>query len=153
MKKSNFKRWIVIGFLGLAGLSAMACSGSMAPANGNGKVNGNATANVATATGANDPKPEASKLEQKPDAATTTTGPAKNEKGDCTLKEDNAEFFISATEKTVKLKKATPIKYVMFGNQGLAVVEAQIDGKWVKGEMQDALLDCPDDGKDEPTKK
>lgn len=69
------------------------------------------------------------------------------EKGDCTVKADNAEFFDSATEKTTKLKKGTQVQYVMFGNQGIAVVKAQIDGKWVKGEIQDELLDCPDDGK------
>jgi hypothetical protein len=105
-----------------------------------------------TATAANS---DSSKTEQKANTnvANKTDDSAETEKGDCTLKEDNAEFFISATEKTVKLKKATPIKYVMFGNQGLAVVEAKIDGKWVKGEIQDVLLDCPDDGKDEPVKK
>lgn len=70
------------------------------------------------------------------------------EKGDCTVKADNAEFFDSATEKTTKLKKGTQIQYVQFGNQGIAIVKAQIDGKWVKGEIQDELLNCPDDGKD-----
>lgn len=71
------------------------------------------------------------------------------EKGDCTVKADNSEFFISATEKTVNLKKGTQIQYVQFGNQGIAVVKAQIDGKWVNGEIQNDLLDCPDDGKGE----
>jgi hypothetical protein len=66
------------------------------------------------------------------------------EKGDCTVKADNAEFFIEETEKTVKLKKGTSIQYVQFGNQGIAIVKAQIDGKWVKGEIQDVLIDCPE---------
>lgn len=35
----------------------------------------------------------------------------------------------------------------------LYIVKAQIDGKWVKGEIQDVLIDCPDDGKDETEKK
>lgn len=81
------------------------------------------------------------------------TDSADKEKGDCTVKEDNAEFFNEATEKTVKLKKGTSIQYVQFGNQGIAIVKARIDGKWVRGEIQDVLLDCPDDGKDETEKK
>jgi hypothetical protein len=100
-----------------------------------------------------DQKGGKTKLTKAGSATTKSTESASGEKGDCTLKEENAEFFISATEKTVKLKKATPIKYVMFGNQGIAVVEAKIDGKWVRGEIEAILLDCPDDGKDEPVKK
>ncbi len=82
-----------------------------------------------------------------------TTDSADKEKGDCTVKADNTEFFIEETEKTVKLKKGTSIQYVTFGNQGLAVVKAQIDGKWVRGEIKDDLIDCPEESKTETEKK
>ncbi len=82
-----------------------------------------------------------------------TTDSADKEKGDCTVKADNTDFFIEETEKTVKLKKGTSVQYVMFGNQGLAVVKAQIDGKWVRGEIKDDLIDCPEESKTETEKK
>ena len=100
-----------------------------------------------------DQKGGKTKLTKAGSQAKTTTDSANKEKGDCTVKADNTEFFISATEKTVKLKKGTSVQYEMFGNQGIAIVKAQIDGKWVKGEIQDVLLDCPDDGKDGAEKK
>ena len=84
----------------------------------------------------------------------TTTDSAKPEKSDCTVKEDNADFFIEATEKTIKLKKGTLVNVVSWDmHQGLYAVNAKIDGKWVKGEINYELIDCPDDGKDEPVKK
>lgn len=100
-----------------------------------------------------DQKGGKTKLTKAGSATTKTTESASGEKGDCTVKADNTDFFIVATEKTVKLKKGTSVQYIQFGNQGLAVVKAQIDGKWVKGEIQDDLLDCPDDGNDKPVKK
>ena len=56
----------------------------------------------------------------------------------CKVKKNNTDFFVEATEKTVKLKKGNLLQYIMFGNQGLAVVKAKIGKKWVKGEI---LLD------------
>jgi hypothetical protein len=162
IKSSNIQIVKLLMILGLGAFLGISCLPGNTPANGNSTnknttVSSNANSSTpmnanTTATAANS---DSSKTEQKANTnvANKTDDSAETEKGDCTLKEDNAEFFISATEKTVKLKKATPIKYVMFGNQGLAVVEAKIDGKWVKGEIQDVLLDCPDDGKDEPVKK
>lgn len=91
-----------------------------------------------------DQKGGQSKLTKAGSQASKTTDSADKEKGDCTVKADNTEFFISATEKNVKLKKGTSIQYVQFGNQGIAIVKAQVDGKWVNGEIQDDLLDCPE---------
>ncbi|MEQ1645261.1 MAG: hypothetical protein ABL959_17560, partial [Pyrinomonadaceae bacterium] len=90
----------------------------------------------------NDQKGGQSKLTKAGSQAGKTTDSADKEKGDCTVKADNAEFFIEATEKTVKLKKGTAIQYVQFGNQGIAIVKAQIDGKWVKGEIQHDDTTC-----------
>jgi hypothetical protein len=89
-----------------------------------------------------DQKGGKTKLTKASSATTKSTESASGEKGDCTLKEDNAEFFISATEKTVKLKKGTIVQYIMFGNQGLAVVKAKIGKKWMRGEIADDALDC-----------
>lgn len=149
--------------LGLAVFLISGCSVSLTTGNENTKPNTNSAANNTTVSNANSSTPvntntvaasnstaangDSSKTEQK--ANTNVAGKpsdsASGETGDCTVKADNAEFFIEATEKTVKLKKGTQIQYVMFGNQGIAVVKAQIDGKWVRGEIQDELLDCPDD--------
>ncbi len=118
---------------------------SSTPAN----ANTNATTNT-TAANSDSSKPEP---KANTNVASKTDDSADTEKGDCTVKADNTDFFISATEKTVKLKKGTSVQYVQFGNQGIAVVKAQIDGKWVNGEIQDDAINCPDDGKDEPVKK
>jgi ABC-type sugar transport system substrate-binding protein len=57
----------------------------------------------------------------------------------CKVKKNNAGFFVSATEKTVKLKKGTALKWAIFDlHQGLIVVEAKIGKKWTRGEI---LLD------------
>lgn len=100
-----------------------------------------------------DQKGGTTKLTKAGSQTSKTTDSADKEKGDCTVKADNTDFFIEETEKTVKLKKGTSVQYVMFGNQGLAIVKAQIDGKWVRGEIKDDLIDCPDDGKTETEKK
>ena len=167
---ANNRIVILLMILGLSVFLISGCSVSFSTNNSNSTANTNSAANKTTvSSNANSSTPaptntnanttaansDSSKPEPKANTnvASKTDDSADTERGDCTLKEDNVEFFISATEKIVKLKKATPIKYVMFGNQGIAVVEAKLDGKWVKGEIQDVLLDCPDDGKDEPAKK
>ncbi len=54
----------------------------------------------------------------------------------CKVKKNNADFFIEATEKTVKLKKGTVLKWTIFDlNQGLIVVETKIGKKWTRGEI------------------
>ncbi|MBP6004133.1 MAG: hypothetical protein KA746_11925 [Pyrinomonadaceae bacterium] len=100
-----------------------------------------------------DQKGGKTKLTKAGSQASKSAEPAGGEKGDCTVKADNTDFFIEATEKTVKLKKGTSIKYIQFGNQGLAIVKAQIDGKWQRGEVQDDSIDCPDDRKADSVKK
>ena len=60
----------------------------------------------------------------------------------CKVTKNNAEFFVSATEKTMKLKKGTALQIVMFGGQGVVVVKAKIGKKWIKGEIQSELTSC-----------
>lgn len=95
-----------------------------------------------------DQKGGKTKLTKAGSQTSKTTDSADKEKSDCTVKADNAEFFIEATEKTVKLKKGTSINVRSWDmHQGLYAVKAQIDGKWVEGEINYELIDCPDDGK------
>lgn len=66
-------------------------------------------------------------------------------KADCKVQKDNADFFVEATEKTVKLKKGTLINVVSWEmHQGLYAVKANINGKWERGEINVDLIDCPD---------
>ncbi|MBS1794005.1 MAG: hypothetical protein JSS81_09135 [Acidobacteria bacterium] len=54
----------------------------------------------------------------------------------CKVTKNNAGFFIEATEKTVKLKRGTVLKWSIFDmQQGLIVVETKIGGKWTRGEI------------------
>jgi len=117
--------------------------------NSSSTANSNAGNSTTTATNnANASSSDANKSGDKD----LTAKPADGEKGDCTVKAD-ANLYVEATDKDVKLKKGTRVQYVMFGNQGIAVVKAEIDGKWVRGEIQHDALDCPDDGKTGPVKK
>lgn len=157
MKKINVKQWIITGIVGLAVFSAIGCSQSGNTANGNSNANGNSANNKPavnnSVANSNANKPEskptntnsASNSESANSQTNKPTNSANTEKGDCTVKADDTEFFIEETEKTVKLKKGTSIQYVQFGNQGLAIVKAQIDGKWVRGEIKDDLIDCPEE--------
>jgi hypothetical protein len=60
----------------------------------------------------------------------------------CKVTKNNADFFVSATEKFMKLKKGTSLQIVMFGGQGVVVVKAKIGKKWIKGEIQGELTNC-----------
>ncbi len=54
----------------------------------------------------------------------------------CKVKKNNAEFFVTATEKTVKLIKGTALSWTIPDlHQGLIVVKAKIGKKWVNGEI------------------
>lgn len=164
-KSSNNRIVISLMILGLCVFLLSGCQRGNYPANGNSansnSANNNTTvssnANSSTPTNANTTALSSDSSKQEPKANTNVankqTDSADKEKGDCTVKADNTDFFIEETEKTVKLKKGTSLQYIMFGNQGLAVVKAQIDGKWVRGEIKDDLVDCPDDGKTETEKK
>ena len=90
-----------------------------------------------------DQKDGQSKLTKVSDSA-TNDGTAET-KADCKVKKDNADFFVEATEKTVKLKKGTLINVVSWEmHQGLYAVKANINGKWERGEINVDLIDCPD---------
>lgn len=57
----------------------------------------------------------------------------------CKVKKSNANFFVTATEKTIKLRKGTQLKWTIPDlHQGLIVVKAKVGTKWVQGEI---LLD------------
>lgn len=57
----------------------------------------------------------------------------------CKVKKPNANFFVSATEKTIKLQKGTQLRWTIPDlHQGLIVVKAKVGTKWVQGEI---LLD------------
>ncbi|HMT07552.1 MAG TPA: hypothetical protein PKA82_06075 [Pyrinomonadaceae bacterium] len=57
----------------------------------------------------------------------------------CKVKKSNAEFFVSSTEKTIKLRKGTSLSWTIPDiHQGLIAVKAKIGTKWIKGEI---LLD------------
>lgn len=60
----------------------------------------------------------------------------------CKVTKNNADFFVSATEKTMKLKKGILLQIVIFGGQGVVVVKAKIGKKWIKGEIQGELTSC-----------
>lgn len=90
-----------------------------------------------------DQKDGQSKLTKVSDSA-TNDGTAET-KAHCKVKQDNADLFVEATEKTVKLKKGTLINVVSWDmHQGLYAVRANINGKWERGEINVDLIDCPD---------
>lgn len=161
MRMKNVRQLIISTILGSAVFAAVGCSVSMTSnttsnsnansAAGNTAANKSNTAPANTNTTAQNTSP--ANTEQKSNANVATKPADSDEKGDCTVKADDTEFFIVETEKSVKLKKGASIQYIQFGNQGLAVVKAQVDGKWVQGEIQDDAIDCPSDEKDEPAKR
>lgn len=62
---------------------------------------------------------------------------AEEPKEDCKVKKDNAEFFVSATEKNIKLKKGTPIWWNVPGmGQGSIAVKAKVGSEWIQGEIK-----------------
>jgi len=64
---------------------------------------------------------------------------AKTNLADCKVKKNNANFFVRATEKFIKLKKGTLLSWTIPDmQQGLIVVKAKVGKKWIEGEI---LLD------------
>lgn len=54
----------------------------------------------------------------------------------CRVRENNANFFVTATEKDMKLKKGTALSWTIPDlHQGLIVVKAKVGTKWIKGEI------------------
>lgn len=54
----------------------------------------------------------------------------------CKVKKSNADFFVTATEKTIKLKKGTALSWTIPDmHQGMIVVKAKVGTKWIKGEI------------------
>lgn len=90
-----------------------------------------------------DQKDGQSKLTKVTDSAKTDR--TAETRSDCKVTKDNADFFVEATEKSVKLKKGTLINVVSWDmHQGLYAVKANINGKWERGEINVDLIDCPD---------
>jgi len=156
--KSNNQIINVLMILVLCAFLTIGCEWNFSTGNGKNTANTSSVANNRT-VGSNSDKSipatsnttatnsDSSKVVEKTNTnlATKSNDSADPEKGDCTVKADNTDFFIEETEKTIKLKKGTSLQYIQFGNQGLAIVKAQIDGKWVRGEIQDHLVDCPEE--------
>lgn len=62
--------------------------------------------------------------------------PSKTNFATCKVKKNNANFFVTATEKDMKLKKGTVLSWTIFDlHQGLIVVKAKVGKKWIKGEI------------------
>lgn len=142
------------------GLTLTACLFTFGCQQTNNAVNSNKAANTNTATNSNTPTnantPTNSNANNpaltaaNSNAASTNSETGKKDgtaetKADCKVKQDNADFFVEATEKSVKLKKGTLINMVSWEmHQGLYAVKANINGKWERGEINADLIDCPD---------
>lgn len=60
----------------------------------------------------------------------------KDEKADCEVKTDNANLYVEATDKDIKLKKGTPLMMTDAPmGQGIIVVKAKVGNEWIKGEI------------------
>lgn len=58
-------------------------------------------------------------------------------KEDCQVKTDNANLYIEATNKDIKLKKGTPISWTIPDmHQGIIVVKAKVGNEWIQGEIK-----------------
>lgn len=61
----------------------------------------------------------------------------------CRVTANDTNFFVSATEKTIKLKKGTLLSWTIPDmHQGLIVVKAKIGRKWVRGEIAVDKTSC-----------
>ena len=55
----------------------------------------------------------------------------------CKVKKNNANFFVTATEKDMKLKKGTVLSWTIPNlHQGIIVVKAKVGKKWIQGEIK-----------------
>jgi len=58
-------------------------------------------------------------------------------KEDCKVKKNNVDFFVTATEKTIKLGKGTSLSYLdMPMHQGIITVKAKVEDVWIQGEIR-----------------
>jgi len=58
-------------------------------------------------------------------------------KEDCQVKTDNANLYVTATDKDLKLKKGTPISWTIPDmHQGIIVVKAKVGNEWIQGEIK-----------------
>lgn len=61
----------------------------------------------------------------------------------CKVAENNAEFFVSATEKFIKLRKGTALSWTNAEmHQGVIVVRAKVGRKWIRGEIKIDATSC-----------
>lgn len=66
-------------------------------------------------------------------------------KEDCRVKKDNADFSLFDSDKSIKLKKGTPISWTIPNlHQGIIVVKAKVNNEWIKGEIQLDDTTCND---------
>jgi hypothetical protein len=61
----------------------------------------------------------------------------------CKVTENDTQFFVSSTEKFIKLKKGTLLSWTNAEmHQGVIVVRAKIGKKWVRGEISVDATNC-----------
>ena len=61
----------------------------------------------------------------------------------CKVTENDAEFFVSATEKFIKLRKGTALSWTNAEmHQGVIVVRAKVGRKWIRGEIKIDATSC-----------
>lgn len=61
----------------------------------------------------------------------------------CRVTVNNTNFFVRATEKTIKLRRGTLLSWTVGGmHQGLILVKAKIGTKWVQGEIAIDKTSC-----------
>jgi len=66
----------------------------------------------------------------------TTNAAANANYASCKVKKSNARFFVTATEKYIRLKKGTSLSWTIHElHQGLIVVKAKVGTKWISGEI------------------
>ncbi|MBK8811684.1 MAG: hypothetical protein IPN69_13255 [Acidobacteria bacterium] len=150
------------------GLALAACLLMFGCQQSNNAVNNNKAANTNTATNANAVTNTNTTTNANTNSASTPTNTntassnsetskkdeKSEEKADCVVKTDNADFYVSATEKDMKLKKGAPI--IDTGapmGQGIIVVKAKVGNEWIKGEIQLDDTTCNDAPEDAPKKK
>jgi hypothetical protein len=134
------KNRLFIGLTLTASLLMFACQQS------NNALNSNTTANINKAT--NDTANNTTNSVTNTNTATNTNKASQNSetskkdeksevKADCEVKKDNANLYVTATDKDIKLKKGTPISWTIPDmHQGIIVVKAKVGNEWIQGEIK-----------------
>lgn len=75
--------------------------------------------------------------------AANAPGSSANGLDTCKVTENDTQFFVSSTEKFIKLKKGTLLSWTNAEmHQGVIVVRAKVGKKWVRGEISVDSTSC-----------